>query len=131
MIDPQAALAQAIAHARSQQQIMPQPNAANPHAIHQMAASLAQRIAGSRAPIGRATVGMFPQPPQQQQPQYFTPQMQAPDQYYRTTNQHILTPTGTPQEAGSGDYGFFGHWSPLITLLNGRPANNLMGEVMV
>jgi len=100
MIDPQLALAQAIAHARAQQQfIQPQP-AMHPSQIHQIASTLASRIAGSRSPIGQANVGMFPQfaPPQQ-------PQQGGSVGYAPNGNPEDYVPSGDP--SANGDYNFF------------------------
>jgi hypothetical protein len=105
MIDPQFALAQAIAHARSQQVMQAQPNMNHPSQIHQIASTLAQRIAGGRAPLGQAHIGMFPQfappqnPQQAPQPQQAPPMGYAPD---GNPGDYTYTPN-----AADGDNGFF------------------------
>jgi len=117
MIDPQFQLAQAIAHARSQQLMQPQQASfGDPHAIHQMASSLAQRIAAARQPIGRATVGMFPQAPPQQAPGGVG--------YAPNGNPGDYVPSGSP-EAG-GDYGFFVRPNFTFARPNQSPLNTRM-----
>lgn len=118
MIDPQMALAQAIAHARSQQVMQAQPNMNQPSQIHQIASTLAQRIAGGRAPLGQAHIGMFPQFQQNNHPI-----QQAPPVGY-APNGNPGDYTYTPNEAG-GDNGFF--VSPIHPAYSfQRPNNSLL-----
>lgn len=62
MIDPQMALAHAIANSRAIQARPVQPMLPlHPGVIHQMASQLASHIANARQPLGRATT--LPAPP--------------------------------------------------------------------
>lgn len=62
MIDPQAALASAIANSRQAQAAPIQPALPlHPGIIHAMASQLASHIANARQPLGRATT--LPAPP--------------------------------------------------------------------